>query len=92
MVSKGVKVQLLPLTATAPASDPAEALDAVGDVGEVWVSSPNLSPGYYRDPEATARCFVQGWYRTGDVCKVGPLSPTVLYMVHSLLHTVEPRP
>lgn len=45
-----------------------------GGVGEIVVSAPYLSAGYWRDPEATARVFSDdplhpGWrrYRTGDL-------------------------
>jgi acyl-CoA synthetase (AMP-forming)/AMP-acid ligase II len=35
--------------------------------GELWVRSPFLFDGYLDDPDATAGCLVDGWYRTGDV-------------------------
>ena len=35
--------------------------------GELWVRSPLLFDGYLDDPDATAACLVDGWYRTGDV-------------------------
>jgi acyl-CoA synthetase (AMP-forming)/AMP-acid ligase II len=35
--------------------------------GELWVRGPQLSLGYYRNPEADAAAFVDGWYRTGDL-------------------------
>ena len=38
-----------------------------GEVGEVWVRSPNVMDGYLGDPAATARALRDGWYRTGDI-------------------------
>ncbi len=40
---------------------------ARGEVGEVHVQGPNVSPGYWADADATERAFAGGWYRTGDV-------------------------
>jgi fatty-acyl-CoA synthase len=40
---------------------------AVGEPGEVLVSGPNVSPGYWRDEEATDRAFAAEWLHTGDV-------------------------
>lgn len=49
---------------------------AEGQIGEVWVSGPNVSPGYWRRPDATAESFVsivnslgrpEVWFRTGDL-------------------------
>lgn len=38
----------------------------MGD-GEIWVSGPQITPGYLDAPEATAEQFVDGWLRTGDL-------------------------
>ncbi|MBZ5739475.1 acyl-CoA synthetase [Nocardioides mangrovi] len=38
-----------------------------GVPGEVLVSGPNVSPGYWRDETATERAFSGEWLRTGDV-------------------------
>lgn len=38
----------------------------VGEVGEIWVRGPAVTPGYWRQPEATAQAFNGGWFRTGD--------------------------
>lgn len=38
-----------------------------GEVGEVWLRSPTVLSEWWRDPEATAASFVDGWLRTGDL-------------------------
>lgn len=38
-----------------------------GQVGEILVRSDSLAAGYWRNPEATAQAFSDGWYRTGDL-------------------------
>jgi len=50
-----------------------------GEVGEIWVHGPQVSPGYWRNPELTARTFggqladpsedtpTGPWLRTGDL-------------------------
>jgi acyl-CoA synthetase (AMP-forming)/AMP-acid ligase II len=35
--------------------------------GEVLVSGPNVSPGYWQDEAATASAFEDGWLHTGDL-------------------------
>ncbi|UDL89316.1 AMP-binding protein [Mesorhizobium sp. PAMC28654] len=36
--------------------------------GEIWLSGPNVTPGYWNRPEETARAFTaDGWFRTGDI-------------------------
>ncbi|KIG11953.1 O-succinylbenzoic acid--CoA ligase [Enhygromyxa salina] len=39
------------------------------EVGELWIRGPHVSPGYFRDPEATAASFVDGWLHTGDLAR-----------------------
>jgi fatty-acyl-CoA synthase len=36
-------------------------------IGEVMLSGPSVTPGYYRDQDLTARTIRDGWLRTGDV-------------------------
>lgn len=38
-----------------------------GTVGEVEARGDNVTPGYWNDPEATARIIRDGWLRTGDL-------------------------
>jgi fatty-acyl-CoA synthase len=38
-----------------------------GRDGEVLVRGPNVASGYWNAPEETARTFVDGWYRSGDL-------------------------
>ncbi|MEV0354171.1 long-chain fatty acid--CoA ligase [Nonomuraea sp. NPDC050680] len=41
---------------------------AVGEPGEVLVQGPNVTPGYWQNPAATAAAFAAGgWLRSGDV-------------------------
>lgn len=40
-----------------------------GEIGELWLQAPNIVPGYWRNPEANAAAFVDGWFRTGDLAR-----------------------
>ena len=40
-----------------------------GEVGEIWLKGPNVTPGYWRKPKETEASFVSGWFRTGDLGK-----------------------
>ncbi|MEN8638237.1 non-ribosomal peptide synthetase [Pseudomonas sichuanensis] len=50
-----------------------QQLQVLGDnrVGEIWAGGPSIALGYWRNPEASARTFVemdgQTWLRTGDL-------------------------
>lgn len=39
--------------------------------GELWLRSPSVMSGYYKDPEGTAQVLKDGWYATGDLCAWG---------------------
>jgi malonyl-CoA/methylmalonyl-CoA synthetase len=47
--------------------DPERRELAAGSTGELLVRGPNVFSGYWRQPEATAAAFVDGWFRTGDL-------------------------
>jgi long-chain acyl-CoA synthetase len=46
-----------------------EALNslATGERGEIWLKSPTLIRGYWRNPDVTADTIRKGWLRTGDL-------------------------
>lgn len=36
-------------------------------IGKVWCKGPSVMHSYFRDPEATDECLVEGWLDTGDM-------------------------
>jgi crotonobetaine/carnitine-CoA ligase len=38
-------------------------------IGELWVDTPIVMKGYFRDPEQTAAAFEGPWFKTGDLVK-----------------------
>jgi fatty-acyl-CoA synthase len=48
--------------------DTGEHLDGAA-TGELVVRGPNVFPGYWRNPEATAAAFADGWLLTGDLAE-----------------------
>ena len=46
--------------------DPARELPC-GEIGEIRIKGPNVTPGYWKRPDENARAFVDGFFLTGDV-------------------------
>jgi len=40
-----------------------------GQAGELLLRGPMVTPGYWRNPEASARTFTAGWFHTGDLVR-----------------------
>jgi fatty-acyl-CoA synthase len=40
---------------------------AAGETGEICVCGPAVFAGYYNNPDANAKAFRDGWFRTGDL-------------------------
>ena len=41
---------------------------ATGTIGEIEVNGPNVTPGYWNQPDKTTESFTaDGWFRTGDI-------------------------
>lgn len=38
-----------------------------GDLGEIVLRGPNIFKEYFKNPEATAKAFANGWFHTGDI-------------------------
>lgn len=55
---------------------------AIGDIGELWVRSPNNVRGYWNKPEETQRAFTDGWFHTGDAAHID--SDGFVYVVDRL--------
>ena len=41
-----------------------------GTPGELVARGPKVSPGYWNDPEETAAAFRDGWFHSGDICRL----------------------
>ncbi len=40
-----------------------------GEAGELLLRGPMVTPGYWRNPEATQKSIVDGWYHSGDMLR-----------------------
>lgn len=38
-----------------------------GQIGELWLRSEVVTPGYWNNPQATAAAITDGWFHTGDM-------------------------
>lgn len=56
-VATGVEVAIM---------DDSGALLAAGETGEIVIRGENVTAGYEANPEANAKAFTNGWFRTGD--------------------------
>jgi fatty-acyl-CoA synthase len=41
----------------------------VMETGELWCKGPNITPGYWNRPDATAESIEDGWLKTGDAAR-----------------------
>ena len=39
------------------------------EIGELWLAGPNITPGYWNLPDATAAAFQGRWLKTGDAAR-----------------------
>jgi malonyl-CoA/methylmalonyl-CoA synthetase len=57
---------------------------APGEVGELLVSGPNVSAGYWRRPDATADAYItlagRRWFRSGDLFRYDPVADVYVVM------------
>jgi long-chain acyl-CoA synthetase len=49
-----------------------------GEIGEICVRGPQVSPGYHNNPTANARSHRAGWFHTGDLGQLDPEGHLVL--------------
>jgi fatty-acyl-CoA synthase len=42
---------------------------AAGGIGELLIKGPNITPGYWNNPDATNKSFTDGWLHTGDAAR-----------------------
>jgi long-chain acyl-CoA synthetase len=70
----------------------------LGEMDEILVKGPNIFPGYWHRPQATAAAFYDGWFRTGDQGEVNERGNwRIIGRIKNLLilssgHNVAPEP
>ncbi len=40
------------------------------EVGELYLKGPNVTPGYWQNPEANEKNFLGAWFKTGDLVRI----------------------
>ncbi len=60
----GVEIRILPEEGTDVSDGAANISDGVH--GEICIRGEMLADGYFRNPELSAECFVDGWFHSGD--------------------------
>jgi long-chain acyl-CoA synthetase len=50
--------------------DPEGRVLGPGEIGELYGFGPNIVKGYWRNPEATAETFPDGWVKSGDLARM----------------------
>jgi malonyl-CoA/methylmalonyl-CoA synthetase len=57
-----------------------------GQVGELWLKSAAITPGYWRKPKETADTFKGEWFRTGDLGKIDNMG--YYYLTDRIKHII----
>jgi long-chain acyl-CoA synthetase len=70
----------------------------LGEHDEILVRGPNVFPGYWNRPEATANAFKNGWFKTGDQGEVDEIGNwAIIGRIKNLIilssgHNIAPEP
>ncbi|MGH9750642.1 MAG: AMP-binding protein, partial [Candidatus Polarisedimenticolia bacterium] len=67
---RAARVVELRVVAHPPEDPPRDVAADDAAVGEVIARGPTVTPGYWRDPGATAAAFRGGWFHTGDLATI----------------------